>query len=161
MPSIAERVLGIVAPLVEAAGLELYDLEHAGGVVRVLVAGGGIDDLSALSRSISRALDEADPIEGHYTLEVSTPGVERVLRTPAHYAGAIGSDVSVKTLPGTEGERRLAGVLLAATDSGITVRSADGAERTVPFADIEKARTTFAWGPPPKPGGPKKKQPTT
>jgi ribosome maturation factor RimP len=161
MPSIAERVLGIVAPLVEAAGLELYDLEHAGGVVRVLVAGGGIDDLSALSRSISRALDEADPIEGHYTLEVSTPGVERVLRTPAHYAGAIGSDVSVKTLPGTEGERRLAGVLVAATGSGITVRSADGAERTVPFTDIEKARTTFAWGPPPKPGGPKKKQPTT
>lgn len=159
MPSITERVLGIVAPAVEAAGLELYDFELAGGVVRVLVttAGGvGVDDLAALTRAISRALDEVDPITDRYTLEVSSPGLERVLRTPAHFAGAVGSEVTVKTVPGTEGDRRVAGTLVAADETTITV-----GDRTIALDAIEKARTTFAWGPGPKPGGPKKKHTTT
>src|SRR3546814_9850277 len=72
--------LEIIAPLVEAAGLDLYDLELAGGVLRVLVdreGGADIDAISKLTRATSRALDEHDPIAGSYTLEVSTPGLER------------------------------------------------------------------------------------
>ena len=160
MPTIAERVAGIVAPPLEDLGLSLYDVEYAGGALRVLVSGPagsgpGIDELAGLTRTISRLLDDADPIQGHYTLEVSSPGIERVLRTPAHFAGAIGSDVAVKTVPGTDGERRVTGTLVAAGEDTVTVRQADGTERAIALADIEKARTTFAWGPGPKPGAPK------
>ena len=151
--SAADRVRGVVAPLVEAADLELYDLELAGGTLRVLVdrAGGAdIAAISSLTRAVSRALDEHDPIAGSYTLEVSTPGLERPLRAPEHYARAIGTTVKVKTKPGVDGERRVEGTIAAADASGVTLRDADGAERTLRYDDIERARTTFEWGPAPK-----------
>src|SRR3546814_5125530 len=128
----ADRVHEIIAPLVEAAGLDLYDLELAGGVLRVLVdreGGADIDAISKLTRATSRALDEHDPIAGSYTLEVSTPGLERPLRTPQHYAGAVGTTVKVKTRPGTEGDRRAEGTVprkaerRVGNDGGITCRS--------------------------------------
>ncbi|MBA2279943.1 MAG: ribosome maturation factor RimP [Actinomycetota bacterium] len=155
MPTIAERVAGIIAPAVEELELALYDIVYAGGVLTILVTspdGVGIGQIAPLTRAINRLLDEDDPIDGGYTLEVSSPGLERVLRTPAHYVDAIGSTVAVKTVPGTEGERRLEGTLAAADERSITVRFEDGTDRTLDHADIERARTTFAWGPAPKPG---------
>lgn len=145
----ADRVREIAAPLVTAAGLELYDLELNGGVLQVLVdapGGADIDAIAKLARSISRALDEHDPIDGKYTLEVSTPGLERPLRTPDHFARSIGTTVKVKTKPGVEGERRLEGAITAADDASVTVQDTDGAERTLRYEDIERARTTFEWG---------------
>jgi len=91
--STADRVQHLVAPLLEAAGLDLYDLELAGGVLRVLVdkeGGADIDAVAKLARALSNALDEHDPIDGHYTLEVSTPGLAAARRgalrvvTPRH-----------------------------------------------------------------------------
>lgn len=151
--SAADRVRDLVAPLVESAGLELYDLEMAGGTLRILVdrAGGAdIDAISALTRALSRALDEHDPINGSYLLEVSTPGLERPLRTAAHFRGAVGSTVKVKTKPNVEGERRCGGTITAADDATVTICEASGAERTLRHDDIERARTTFEWGPAPK-----------
>lgn len=149
--NVAERVREIIAPLVEAADLELYDLDLAGGVLLVLVdqpGGADINAISRLAREISRALDEHDPIDGGYALEVSTPGLERPLRTPQHFMAAAGAEMSakVKTKPGVEGERRLEGTLTAADESSVTVQGADGAERTLRYEDIERARTTFEWG---------------
>lgn len=149
--STAERVREVVAPLVEHADLQLYDLELTGGVLRVLVQGADgvdLDALSSLSGAISRSLDEHDPIQGRYTLEVSTPGLERPLRIPEHYAGAVGTTVKVKTRPGVEGDRRVTGTVTAADDATVTVRADDGTERTLRYDDIERARTTFEWGPP-------------
>ncbi len=80
---------------------------------------------AACTRTISRALDEHDPIDGRYALEVGSPGLERPLRTPAHYAGAVGTTVKVKTTPGVEGERRVEGTITAADDDGITVTTVD------------------------------------
>lgn len=151
--STVERVRAIVLPLIEAAELELYDLELEGGVLQVLVdrpGGADIDVVSRLARSISRALDEHDPIDSNYALEVSTPGLERRLRTPAHFAGAVGTEVKVKTRPGTEGDRRLEGVVTGADDTTVTIQGPDEVERTVRLDDIERARTTFEWGPTPK-----------
>ena len=88
-----ERVTALIAPEVTAAGLSLYDLEHAGGVLRVVVdrpGGVDIEAIAAITRAVSRLLDEHDPLPGHYTLEVSSPGLERRLRVPAHFAGAVG-----------------------------------------------------------------------
>ena len=77
----------------------------------------------------------------------------RPLRTAAHYRRAVGQDVAVKTRPEVEGERRVSGTVVAADDDTVTVRLAGGEERRFRHDEIEKARTTFAWGPAPKPGG--------
>jgi ribosome maturation factor RimP len=149
-----DRVRELVAPLVADADLELYDLDLGGGVLSVLVdapGGADIDAISRLARTISRVLDEHDPIEGTYALEVGTPGLERPLRTPAHYAGAVGSTVKVKTRPGVEGDRRVEGTVAAADERSVTIHTADGGDRTIELDDIERARTTFEWGSAAKP----------
>jgi ribosome maturation factor RimP len=154
MTTTEDRVRGLVAPLVADADLDLYDLDLAGGVLSVLVdAPGGADigAISRLARTISRALDEHDPIQGSYALEVGSPGLERPLRTAAHYVGAIGTTVKVKTRPGTEGDRRVEGTVTAADATTVTIRSAAGDERTIELDDIERARTTFEWGSAAKP----------
>jgi ribosome maturation factor RimP len=153
--TVAERVTAVVAPVVDALELQLYDVEHQGTAVRVLVdrpGGVDLDTITEATRRISRALDDADPIEGRYTLEVSSPGLERPLRTPAHFAGAVGTTVNVKTRPGTEGERRVAGVIEDADDAGVTIRLDGGDTRGLRYEEIERARTVFAWGPAPRPG---------
>ena len=103
-----------------------------------------------VNRAISAALDRDDPLPGgRYTLEVTSPGVERPLRTPEQFQRFVGSDVSVKTRPGTDGERRVAGRLTHADGSGVVIVGPDLPEegRPIAYADIERARTTFAWGP--------------
>lgn len=155
--STPERVRTLVEPLVAELHLDLYDLDYAGGVLRVVVSqpgGVGMDAITALTKAISRAVDEHDPIPDGFTLEVSSPGLERPLRTPAHFAGAIGTAVAVKTLAGSEGARRVSGTLQAADDTTITISLDDaaGESRTIAYDHIERARTVFAWGPTPKPG---------
>ena len=154
MTTTVDRVRELIAPLVADADLDLYDLDMAGGVLSVLVdapGGADIDAISRLARTISRTLDEQDPIQGSYALEVGSPGLERPLRTPAHYAGAVGTTVKVKTRPGTEGDRRVEGTVTSADDTSVTVRRAAGDERTIAYDDIERARTTFEWGSAAKP----------
>ena len=158
MPTVAERVADAVAPVVEDLGLVLHDVEHTGTSVRVVIdrdGGVDVDSLTAATRAVSKLLDELDPIDGRYTLEVSSPGLERPLRTATHFRRAIDAEVNVKTTPGVEGERRFTGVVADADDDTVTVRLDDGTQRVLRYGEIERARTTFAWGPAPKPGGPK------
>ncbi len=148
--AIADRVRELVAPLAEAASVDLYDVEHHGGTVRVLVDNDGGIDLKAiarLSRSLGRALDEHDLIPGRYTLEVSSPGLERPLRTVDHFRRAAGSEVRLKTRPGFEGPRRLTGVLEAVADDGVDLRGDDGQVCRIAFGQLASARTVFEWGP--------------
>jgi ribosome maturation factor RimP len=155
---VTERVHELITPVLSDLGLDLYDLDHAGGVLRVVVDRPGGVDLTAIAsatRSISRELDHADPIPGRYQLEVTSPGLERTLRTPAHFAGAVGATVKVRTHAHVEGERRVEGLLTAADDGGITITTVDDdqvGERRIAYADIERARTVFVWASSPKPG---------
>jgi ribosome maturation factor RimP len=149
--SVVDRVRVLVEPLVVADGLELFDVEYAGGRVVVLIDRPGGVDLDALTKAthrISAALDADDPVPGgRYVLEVSSPGLERPLRTPAHFLRHIGSTVAVKTRAGTEGDRRCQGPLTEADDDGFTV-----GDRRFAYADVERAHTVFEWGPGPRPG---------
>ncbi|MCU0310017.1 MAG: ribosome maturation factor RimP [Acidimicrobiales bacterium] len=155
--SVAERVRRVVEPVVASEGVELFDLEQAGPVLRVCIdRPGGVDmtAIAAVTRALSRALDEDDPIAGSYTLEVSSPGLERALRTPRHYEWAVGKKVAVKTVPGHEGVRRVTGTVLAAgpTSFELALDEPVGARLELAYDDVEKARSVFEWGPAPKPG---------
>ncbi|HLX87663.1 MAG TPA: ribosome maturation factor RimP, partial [Acidimicrobiales bacterium] len=112
-----DELFDLLAPTVASFGLELLDVEVKSRLVRVVVDGPGGAGLSAISdatRAVSAALDGHDPMPGErYTLEVSSPGVERPLRTPEHFARAVGETVSVRTRAGEAGERRVTGVLTA------------------------------------------------
>lgn len=156
-----ERVRRMVAPLVADLKLDLYDLELRGGVLRITVdtppgseGGVDIDSLTLLTKMISRDFDHDDPMPGHYTLEVTSPGLERTLRTPAHFQREIGKTVAVRLRDVVNGERRLEGTLVGADDTAATLRLDDAAlsERVVPYDQIDRARTVFVWGPAPKPG---------
>lgn len=153
---IVERVNQLVEPICADLGVDLFDVDHAGGILRVTVEReGGVDigTIALITRELSRALDHDDPIPGRYTLEVSSPGLERPLRRQAHFVRSVGQRIKVKTKPHVEGERRLEGTLAAAGDDGIQLLvNDDGTTRSLAYDDIEKANTIFEWGPAPKPG---------
>jgi len=152
---IVEQVNRLVEPICADLGVELVDVDHAGGILRVTIERDGgvdIDTISLITRELSRALDHEDPIPGRYTLEVSSPGLERPLRRRAHFARAVGQHIKVKTKPHVEGDRRLEGVLATAGDDGIELLDDDGTTRALAYDDIERANTIFVWGPTPKPG---------
>ena len=166
-----DRVRNLAAPVCAAADVELVDVELAGGVLRVTVdrpEGLDLEVISGLTRRISRLLDEDDPVPGRYTLEVSSPGLERKLRTPDHFRRVIGDIVNVRTVAGTGHGRRFRGTLLSADDDGITIRTGESPAEsggapaeTLRYDQIERARTVFEWGPAPKPGGPKPTSPSS
>lgn len=161
-----DRVRELVAPIASDLQLDLYDVERRGGTVRVTLdtppgSPGGVtlDDLSLATRLIGRELDHEDPINGKYTLEVTSPGLERNLRSPQHFVREVGKQITVRLRNVVDGERRVDGLLLEAGDAEFVLVGADGAQRTLRYDIVDKARTVFEWGPKPKPGkgGPKKK----
>jgi ribosome maturation factor RimP len=154
-----QDLFAALQPVVDDAGLELVDVEMKTGVLQVTVDREGGVDLEALTdanRAVSTVLDELDPIPGRYSLEVSSPGIERPLRTPAHFAKALGATVTVKTRPQVPGERRLRGTLLTSDDDGfsLAVEGSDDEPVRLAYSDIDRARTVFVWGGQDTPGNP-------
>jgi ribosome maturation factor RimP len=147
----SDDVERIAAPVLEAAGLELVDVEvRSGNVVVTVDREGGVDldTLASASRAISAAIDREDVgPAGHYELEVSSPGLERRLRRPEHFKRFLGQQVAIRTLPGVEGDRRLEGEIVTADDRGVVVAGTGLAEggRRVAYSDIERAHTVFDW----------------
>jgi len=136
-------------PLLSPLGLELYDVEFSAGTFSVVVTKAGGVDLEALTkanRTISEWLDANDPIASRYTLDVSSPGLERRLRTPLHFASAVGEVVTLRELRGAEPTRRLEGTLVAANDTSVTLHDNELGDVSIALDAIERARTVFAWG---------------
>lgn len=164
------RVRELIVPIATDLGLDLYDLEQRGGTLRVTLdtppgSPGGItlDKLSLASRLVSKELDQHDPIPSRYTLEVTSPGVERTLRNPEHFQREVGKLISIRladiarATPGTSSaaDRRIQGVIVSADEHAVTLLVGDGAdaaEQVVAYRQIDRARTVFEWGPQPKPG---------
>jgi ribosome maturation factor RimP len=164
-----QRVRELVEPIAGDLELDVYDVEQRGATLRVTLdtrpgspSSVDLEQLALATRLISRELDHTDPVPGHYTLEVTSPGVERNLRTPAHFQREIGKTISVR-LANVEAEhRRLEGVLVAADERTATIRTESGepVEHVIDIDSIDRARTVFVWGPQPKPGQPgSRKQP--
>lgn len=155
----AQRIREAIEPTVSGLGLRCYDVELAGGgrgaLLRVLLeradgTGADLDLVAEATRALGPVLDELDPVGGSYTLEVSSPGLERPLRSPEHFAAALDERVTIKTYAPVDGARRHRGVLRRADDEGCTVE-VDGDERRIAYADVSSARTVFDWEPASKP----------
>jgi len=132
-------------PLVEGLGYELWELEYSAGrgngFLRLYIdaeAGITLDDCERVSRAVSEVLDAEDPIPGHYTLEVSSPGLERPLRSAQQFARFVGETVLVETVQALEGRRRFKGALTAVAATTVEV-DVDGRRWTLPLDGIRKA----------------------
>jgi ribosome maturation factor RimP len=152
-----EAVRAAVEPAVAALGCDLYDVEFAGSgsarTLRVTVtkqAGLDLDAITEITQTVSPLVDDL-PINGSFVLEVSSPGIERTLRRPEHYAGAIGDLVSVK-FHTEAGPRRVRGTLQFVDADRVVVESEDDStEVEIALPAVTQARTVFEWGPQPRP----------
>ena len=155
MTQVAE-IWELVEPYLAAERLELDDLELTGSgggrVLRVTVDGEdvNIDRLASLSRGISRMLDNETDLRDQYQLEISSPGLERKLKRPTHYAKSIGREVVVKVREG-QGAVTHRGVLAEAGEKSFTIETS-GATVAVDYHDVINAKTVFKWEKAPKPG---------
>jgi|SRR5579863_561482 len=144
--TLRERLIALIEPLLARLGYELVELEFAAGrahgALRLFVdrdAGITLDDCAAISREVSALLDLEDPIPHAYTLEVSSPGFDRVLRTRAHFGRFVGSRVLIELKEPRAGRRRYTGTLLTVDEAGIELE-VDREQVAMRFAEIGKAR---------------------
>ncbi len=151
-----EALIRLLEPEVAAQGCELVELEfhphRGGGLLRLYIDrtdgaadGVTVEDCEAVSRRVSAALDVADPIPGGYTLEVSSPGLDRPLRTRAHFVRFTGDRVHVESLVPRDGRRRWTGKLVAVGESGLTLE-VDGQPVELAFNEIKTARLVPDFG---------------
>ena len=157
--TVLSRVRQLVAPIAADLGLDLYDIEQRGGTLRITldtppsVAGGvTLDALALASRLMSKELDQHDPIPSRYTLEVTSPGVERTLRGPGPLPARGRQDrrhpVGQRRTRSSDGCRASSS---PPTTTGVTIH-VDDSDRRIAYADIDRAKTVFEWGGQPKPG---------
>lgn len=147
-----DEVRDLAEAVARRRSLMLWDVEASGApgrmIVRVLIdAEGGVDldTVAEVSEEISRGLDLKDPIGGRYTLEVSSPGLERKLKSPEHFRAVLGEKVVVKTQDRlVEESNRVEGEVVAAAEEAVTLAT-DSGDLDVPYAQIRSARTVFEW----------------
>ncbi len=135
----------LLQPVVEELGYSLWEIEcspgQGSGYVRLYLdaeAGITVEDCARVSRAVSEVLDAEDPIPGEYTLEVSSPGLERPLRTAEHFGRFVGETVFVELAQPQDGRRRFLGPLVAADGKTIEVE-VDGQRHVLPVSGIRKA----------------------
>ena len=147
MTELLRRIEDIVAPTVVGMGFELVRvaLSRGGGTLQIMIepADGrprDVEDCATLSRALSAVLDVEDPIPGAYTLEVSSPGVDRPLTREKDYVRWSGHVARVETSEPIEGRRRFKGTLLGLENGTVRLRLEDGKEADVPLAEITRAK---------------------
>ncbi len=139
----------LAEPIAAESGFYIYDIEYIkeGGLwfLRVYIdKDGGItmDECETFSRTLSDTLDEADPISGNYYLEVSSPGIERRLKTEAHFRRYIGSVIDISLYKAVNGSKLITGILKKYENNEITVE-ADGEDILLPLSSASKANLHF------------------
>ncbi len=146
-----DALMSLLEPPVEALDYELVDVEFAregrGGVLRIYIDRRAddplgnitVDDCARVSHAVSQVLEIEDPIKGHYTLEVSSPGFDRILRRREHFERFVGERIFAEMKLPIEGRRRFVGVLKAIAADSIVVE-VDGQVHSLPLERIQKAR---------------------
>ncbi|MET0282170.1 MAG: ribosome maturation factor RimP [Steroidobacteraceae bacterium] len=175
-----ERLIALTEPLLASLGYELVDIEYAAtlseATLRVFIDwpegkppqailaapddgtrafdGIGVEDCERVSRELSALLDVEDPITVSYQLEVSSPGADRILRTPAHYQRYVGQRVHVELQAPRDGRRRFTGELVRADAEGIEL-NVDGSAVAIRYAEVGKTRLAPDWARKKRRGGKK------
>jgi ribosome maturation factor RimP len=145
-----DALMRLLEPPIEALDYDLVDIEFVregrGGILRIFIdrrpahAGGvSIEDCARASHAVSAVLETEDPIKGHYTLEVSSPGLDRILRTRAHFERFVGERIFAELKLPMDGRRRFIGVLKSVAADTIVVE-VDGKAYSLPLDRIQKAR---------------------
>jgi len=149
--SMRDALMRLLEPPIEALNYELVDVEFAqagrGGVLRIFIdrraehssLGITVDDCANVSHAVSELLEIQDPIKGHYTLEVSSPGFDRILRTRAHFERFVGERIFAELKLPIDGRRRFVGMLKSIAEDAIIVE-VDGEAHSLPLERIQKAR---------------------
>ena len=150
--TLRERLIALIEPVLAQLGYELVELEYAAGrtsaVVRIFIdqpAGISVDDCERVSRDVAALLDVEDPIPTAYTLEVSSPGFDRVLRTAGHFERFVGERIFVELQAPRAGRKRYTGILKTVSAAGIEME-VDKQTVDVPFGEIAKARLAPLMG---------------
>lgn len=150
---IVATVRELVEPVAGELGYEIWDVEYvkegSDRFLRITIdspAGITIDDCEAVHRAIDPVLDEADPIEESYHLEVSSPGIERDLRTEAHIAASVGETVEVKLYAPKDGAKSFLGELLPLDEAGNVRIRTPGGEISFARAEVASLKTRFDFG---------------
>ncbi|HWO41885.1 MAG TPA: ribosome maturation factor RimP [Candidatus Eisenbacteria bacterium] len=147
------RVWELAEPLAALEGMEIVDIELRGeGTRRAKVlrlyldkpGGADVESLTRVSRELGEILDARDPIEGAYTLEVSSPGINRPLKKPEHFSRFVGKRVRVRTREMIEGRRSFLGILQAVSEHQIALEQ-DGKRYEIPFSAIERSNYEHDW----------------
>lgn len=153
MDATTTRVWQLAAPLVESEGMEIVDIDfrHEGSrhgrVLRLYLdkeGGPNVDDLSRVSRQLSELLDAEGSIEGAYTLEVSSPGINRPLKKPDHFARFVGKRIRVRTRDLIDGRRSFLGILGQVVEDSV-ILTQEGKRYQIPFSMIEKSNYEHDW----------------
>lgn len=144
------KVKAIIEPVLEHEGLEVIDVEYrrepVGMVLRVFIdrpEGVDLEVCSAASGAIGEALEEAQPIEAAFSLEVSSPGVERRLAKPGHFQRFIGEDAKVQLLPTVPGRKKFTGKIVDADEEAV-VLEVDGERQRLEYELIARANLKYS-----------------
>ncbi len=151
MAKLTDTVQALAEPIAQANGCAIWDVEYVKEAgtwfLRVYLdreEGVTIDHCEAVSRALDVKLDEVDPIEGSYVLEVSSPGADRILRKPEHFERFMGEQVEVRLYRPVEGAKVLVGALKEYADGGVRVETKEG-PRTLAKQDIAQVRLTITF----------------
>jgi ribosome maturation factor RimP len=143
------QIQQLIQPVIEAMGYELFGIEYAAhgvnGLLRIYIErpdGITLDDCAKVSEQISAILDVEEPIAGKYTLEVSSPGIERPLFTLAHFQRYVGHHVHIRTFAPIDNQRNFSGVIESVNENNI-VLTVEGKVLSLPFESITKANLRF------------------
>jgi ribosome maturation factor RimP len=144
---LTERIAELITPAIEAMGFELVRVQVSGSqrpTLQIMAepASGramSVDDCAEISRAISAVLDVEDPIAGSYSLEVSSPGIDRPLTRPKDYERFLGHEAKIETNAPLDGRKRFKGPIKS-VDANAVELTADGADVRIPFAAIHKAK---------------------
>jgi ribosome maturation factor RimP len=154
-----QELTDLLAPVIADLGLECLGVEyspsHGNSLVRVYIDAAErpvtVDDCEAVSRQVSATLDVNDPIQGRYTLEVSSPGLDRPLYAPEHFARFVGQTAKLEVNLPIDGRRRFKGPIRA-VEGQTVVLDQDGSEVRIAHANIHKAKLVPDFGETGKPG---------
>ncbi len=145
--SLTDNIAGMIAPSIEALGYEVVRVTVAGSTRKVLQIMAepkdgrimSVEDCARVSRAISAVLDVEDPISSAYSLEVSSPGIDRPLTRPNDYNRFMGHEAKIETYEPVDGRKRFKGILKGATDAAVKIDS-EGSEIALPLSQIAKAK---------------------